>query len=212
MKKVIDIHVVDDVNVEIEGHQVVFDLSDEFRVVNISRNGLEAVKWEEKNNSDVMIVDLCMPIFDGIEVMKYVSKHKMDTNVLMYSGIVTSGILNDLIQMGIKSYVLKSESIEDQFLPAIREVSNGGVYFSEYTKLVLNEEVPEIKPIQKIDISEKVLSKQESQVLGLMLNDDNMDIEEGELKQKTITDVMRRVRDKYNVANNVALVKKLFKR
>ena len=71
MKEKIQVHIADDHKILIEGIVAVINTEDDIEIEGYSLNGKEVIDWAENHSADILILDINMPIYDGIEVLKF---------------------------------------------------------------------------------------------------------------------------------------------
>jgi two-component system response regulator NreC len=104
---------------EREGHQVVGEGSD----------GQEAVRHVNSLHPDIAIMDISMPILNGLHAAREISKVSPKTKTILLTQHDEDQYISDAIEAGVKGYVLKNQVASD-LLEAIRQVSRGQVYLS----------------------------------------------------------------------------------
>ena len=70
MKRKIQVHVADDHKILIEGIIAVINTDKEIEIEGYSLTGKEVIDWSVSNTADILILDINMPHYDGIEVLK----------------------------------------------------------------------------------------------------------------------------------------------
>jgi two-component system response regulator NreC len=133
-----------------------------FEVVCEASNGQEALRLAEKVQPDVAIVDIGMPVLNGVDTAREMRKASPKTAVILLTQHAESQYVAEALRAGVKGYVLKSQAAED-LVHAIHEVCKRSVYLS-----------PKISPAildayrSKSGASENPLSGRERQVLQLV--------------------------------------------
>jgi DNA-binding NarL/FixJ family response regulator len=114
----------DDQEVVCQGLKAILGTSEELEVVGITNNGLEAVKFIEKEPVDVVLMDLKMPVMNGIHSTKAIKERFPQVKVLILTTYDADAWLFDAIRNGADGYLLKDTSREE-LIHAIREVHSG---------------------------------------------------------------------------------------
>ena len=133
-----------------------------FEVVCEASNGQEALRLAEKVQPDVAIVDIGMPVLNGVDTAREMRKASPKTAVILLTQHAESQYVAEALRAGVKGYVLKSQAADD-LVHAIHEVCKRSVYLS-----------PKISPAildayrSKSGASEDPLSGRERQVLQLV--------------------------------------------
>jgi len=100
-----------------------------FQVVGEASNGQEAIHLAEKLGPDVAVLDVEMPILNGIDATKEIVKASpMTKTVLLTMHSEYRFVLNGL-RAGARGYLLKERASED-LVKAVAEVNQGGIYLS----------------------------------------------------------------------------------
>jgi two-component system response regulator NreC len=79
---------------------------------------------------DIVLMDIDMPVMNGIEALKEIKKVSPTTKVIILSMHEESGMIKSLMALGANGYLLKSCS-QDELLGAISTVAKGQQYFSQ---------------------------------------------------------------------------------
>ena len=74
MKNKIKVHIADDHKILIEGIIAVINTDDDIEVEGYSLTGKQVIEWIDSNSADILILDINMPEYDGIEVLKFFEK------------------------------------------------------------------------------------------------------------------------------------------
>ncbi len=88
-------------------------------VLGEARNGIEALELARRLHPDVVLMDLHMPVMDGIEATRNIRRECPDTRVLAFSSSEADADLAAAMEAGASGYVLKGTPV-DQLVGAIR--------------------------------------------------------------------------------------------
>lgn len=99
------------------------------RVVGEAANGQEALRSVENAQPEIAILDISMPILNGIDAARELKKSAPKTKVILLTQHDEDQYVTAALRAGAKGYVLKSQAADD-LVHAIREVSKGSVYLS----------------------------------------------------------------------------------
>jgi len=127
----INILIADDHEIFIEALVSLLNDTGEIHVVATGSNGKDALQLvEEHPDVDVLVLDISMPVMDGVEALAELRRRKCLIPVLMLTQEFSGGTIARAMKAGASGYVLKTAGREE-FLTAIRMISEGGEYISE---------------------------------------------------------------------------------
>lgn len=106
-----------------ESLKIILGLDSEFNIVNVVENGEEAVKACISSQIDVALLDIRMPILDGVEAIKEIV-NKTKTKCLILTTFDEEDYIRRAISYGAKGYILKNNAPEE-IKNAIKLVYNG---------------------------------------------------------------------------------------
>lgn len=130
-------------------------------------DGREALKLCEALRPDMAILDVAMPMLNGIEVAAQAIKSWPDLKVIILSMYADESYIVRALTAGARAYLLK-EATEDDLLPAVRAVASGRSFFSPaISKILLNDYVRHLKQ-RGLEDSYDVLTDREKEVLQLL--------------------------------------------
>lgn len=132
----------------------------EFEVVGEAQNGAEALKLAHELKPDVILMDLLMPVMDGITAIGQVRKECPDTEVIALTSVLEDASVVGAVKAGAIGYLLK-DTQSDELLRAIKAAANGQVQLSPQAaaRLVREVRAPE---------SPETLTERETDVLRLL--------------------------------------------
>lgn len=82
-------------------------------IVGEAKNGKEAIGLVESQKPDIALVDINMPIIDGLEFAKYINSKEIDTKIIIISGYDQFDYAKEAIHLGVQSYLLKPINEEE---------------------------------------------------------------------------------------------------
>ena len=106
------------------GLMSVVNTEPDMRVVGETADGAQAVEIFWKTNPDLVLMDLRMPIKDGIEATKEIRSKQPEARILMLTTFDGDTDIHRAIQAGAQGYILKN-STGDKLIPAVRAVAAG---------------------------------------------------------------------------------------
>lgn len=113
----------------------------EFAVVGGAENGEEAVRLARELRPDVVVMDLMMPVMDGVEATRRIRADLPDVRVLILTSYGTSADVVRAVDAGASGALMK-DTANEELLEAIRTVAAGGTAFSPEIERQLEEEQP----------------------------------------------------------------------
>ncbi|MEL0612483.1 response regulator transcription factor [Marinomonas arenicola] len=149
---------VDDHMLVLDGLQARLEMEANIEVIGTASNGLEALEKAQQLQPDLVLMDVSMPILNGLEATKRFRSEQANIKILMLSMHNDKEYILSLIQSGANGYVLKDVSSEE-LVQAINMVYQGGTYFSSKASDVLFGQAA------KTALEEEALSPRESAVL-----------------------------------------------
>ena len=105
----------------------VLSLEPTIEVVAEAENGQEAIRKALDIQMDVILMDINMPIVDGIAASREIKVHKPELSIIALTIHDQEAYLLELIKCGVSGYVLKDVH-PDELVTAIRQVANGESY------------------------------------------------------------------------------------
>lgn len=100
-----------------------------FNVIAEASNGQEALKLAEALHPDVAVLDVAMPILNGIDAAREIQRISAKTMTILLSMHTDCRYILEGLRGGAKGYVLKTHAADD-LVRAIREAARGGTYLS----------------------------------------------------------------------------------
>jgi DNA-binding NarL/FixJ family response regulator len=124
----ISILIADDYPVVRRGLRTLLESEPGWEVVAEASNGGDAVTYAEQLRPDVVILDVSMPVLDGVDAARLIVKLVPDTRVLVISGHHTEERFADALQAGVRGYLMKS-NVETDLIEAVRALIQGRTWF-----------------------------------------------------------------------------------
>ena len=156
----IKVLLVDDHQIIIDGLKSLLKNSDEISVVAEANNGREALRILDILEIDVVLMDIDMPVLNGIDTLKEIGKQSFGVKVIILSMHNEAGMIKSLMSIGANGYLLKS-CAQEELINAIRKVASGQSYFSTEVTLSL------LNPAQSNQPTE-LLTERETEIIKLI--------------------------------------------
>lgn len=200
----IKVLIADDHPVMRKGLRLMLTTEADINVVAEAGNGAEVLNEVVKHEPDIVLMDIGMPVMNGISALRALNEQKRSCKVIILSTYHDDVYTREAINAGAWGYILKGES-GDEVIEAVRSVSQGKRYFSG----VITEHMRDLMVSPQKENPFEQLSTRERQVLQQMLegktsNDIGQMLH---LSPKTVDTYRGRVMLKLNVSDMPALVK-----
>jgi ATP/maltotriose-dependent transcriptional regulator MalT/ActR/RegA family two-component response regulator len=125
----ITILLVDDHPLFRKGIRLLLEEQEDFHIVGEAGDGHEAIDRVQTLSPDVVIMDITMPDFDGIEATRQIVSEEPATKVVALSMHAEKSFVEDMLQAGASGYILK-KSVPEDLENGIRTVIQGDIYLS----------------------------------------------------------------------------------
>ncbi len=127
--KLLTILLAEDHTVVREGLFKMLNLEDDFQVISEAQDGRAAVALAKKYHPEVVLMDIAMPLLNGLEATRQIVKDLPATKVIMLSAHSDDAYVARAIESGAVGFLLKQTSAHD-VCRAVREVQKGKTFFS----------------------------------------------------------------------------------
>jgi len=208
MKK-ITVLLADDHTVVRQGLRALLEAEEDIRVVGEAENGRQAVLLAKQLQPDVVILDVAMPLLNGLEANRQLAREVPRTKVLILSSYDDDEYVHQLTEEGAVGYLLKQTAAQD-LVKAIRETEKGNAFFSPSISKRLLEQCREAfgrgGPAKKRN---NRLTSRESEVLQLIAEGQaNKQIaHELDISIKTVEKHRQQVMNKLNIHDIAGLTR-----
>ncbi|HET9196177.1 MAG TPA: response regulator transcription factor [Vicinamibacterales bacterium] len=116
----------------------------DWEVVAEAGDGREAVRLAEQLHPDLAILDVAMPLLNGVEATRQITKRLPGTRVLVLSMYADEAYVTQMVQAGASGYLLK-DSADVDLLKAVDEAAAGRTYFSpSISRVMLDDYVRQV--------------------------------------------------------------------
>lgn len=112
-----------------EGLKIIVETQDDMEVLGAATNGQEAVEMARRYKPDVAVLDIRMPVKDGIKAAKEIMEGGL-SNPLLLTTFDEQELILKALQAGINGYILKNSPAE-RILSSIRVINTGGTVFQK---------------------------------------------------------------------------------
>jgi DNA-binding NarL/FixJ family response regulator len=120
---------VDDHTVVRQGLRVLLEAEQDITIIAEADTGRQAVQLTKKHLPDVVIMDIAMPMLNGLEATRQIIREVPSAKVLVLSSYSDDEYVHQLTEAGAAGYLLKQTAATD-LIKAIREAKKGNAFFS----------------------------------------------------------------------------------
>jgi len=149
-----------------QGLRALLESQEDFQIVGEASNGREAVEAAKELKPDVMVMDLGMPLLNGVDATLSIRKTNPNIQVLVLSMYASEEYVRPAIRAGAKGYLLKGSGLSE-LSTAIRNVAKGENFYSPPVKALLDRDALEPKK-EKAKAQQGTLTKREREILQMV--------------------------------------------
>lgn len=125
----ISIVIADDHEVVRDGIRARLQQVEDLKIIAEAKNGSDAVDQVSRHKPDVVMLDISMPVLNGLEAARKIREDGHQCKILMLSIYDATEYVQGAVKAGANGYLLKDASAKEM-VSAIRSVAAGGLYFS----------------------------------------------------------------------------------
>ncbi len=152
---------VDDHTVVRRGLRLAFDLESDLHVIGEAANGQEAVQRVGELRPDVVVMDLLMPVMNGVDATRVIRREYPDVEVVALTSVLEDRLVIDVVEAGAAGYMLK-ETRPDELFEAVRAAARGEVRLDPRAQQRL------VREVRSGGAPHAVLTERELEVLKLL--------------------------------------------
>jgi DNA-binding NarL/FixJ family response regulator len=156
----ISVLLTDDHQVVRQGIRMVLELDPDLKVVGEASNGEEALRQARRLKPDVVLMDLVMPVMDGVKATGEIRRELPDTEVVALTSVLEAASVTGAVKAGAIGYLLKNTG-GDELRRAIKAAAAGQVQLAPEAAARLMREV-------RIPETPEALTERETEVLKLL--------------------------------------------
>ncbi len=183
--------IADDHDLFVEGMKGLLAVKTDIEFAGQAHDGLQAVEQAALLNPDIILMDVAMPVMNGIKALKEIRAKFPEVKVLMLSMHNNLELITESLKAGAMGYILKECSSEELYF-AIRSVMNGKYYIAHSSLTILLDDYMRLLKAEE-EKSPCLLSEREIEVLSKIAEGKNTKEIASDLKiSKNTVDVHRR--------------------
>ena len=164
----IKIVMADDHTIVRQGLRKLLEEEKYIKIIGEAVNGREAVQKVEKLKPDVIIMDIAMPILNGIEASRQIKQHNLTTKIVILSMHDHSRYIRELLSIGVSGYVLKDAASGD-IIKAVLAAVKGNIYLSPSISSQVIEDYVEMNKKTSQEELYDTLTNREREVFQMMV-------------------------------------------
>ncbi len=165
---VIRVLICDDQTVVREGLAAILGTDPEIRVIGLASNGREALELAQETAPDIVLMDLKMPVMNGVQATQHLRRQYPELRVLVLTTYADEQWVLDAIRAGAAGYLLK-DTRRDALLDAVKGTAKGRTYLDPAIAGKLTEQVASgLAPSRSEQPEFESLTEREQEVLTLL--------------------------------------------
>lgn len=161
----INLAIVDDQALLREGLKFMFSKKDHIKVVGTGENGRQAYELCKEHHIDVILLDIKMPLMDGVEATKLIKRDFPHVNIIILTTFNDDEYIYEALKHGASGYLLKDATM-DRIEEAIKDAYKGGVSIQADVAKKMVAMLSKM-PNEKLDLDKRVhaLTDREKDIL-----------------------------------------------
>lgn len=128
--KCLRVLIVDDDALIRDGLKILIGLENDFTVVGTASNGQEAYEVCQGEKPDLVLMDIRMPVMDGVLGTKLIKDHFPEIKVVILTTFKDDEYITEAVKSGAEGYILKNQS-SDSIIESLRAVGKGNIVFEK---------------------------------------------------------------------------------
>jgi DNA-binding NarL/FixJ family response regulator len=159
----LSIFIADDYAVVRRGLRALLEAQPGWQIVGEAANGREAAEQCARLRPDVAILDISMPVLNGLDAARLILKAAPGTRVLVLTAYHTDEMIEKALLAGVRGYVLKSDADAD-LVAAVKALMQGRTFFTSVASEVLVDHLRR----EREEMAQPVLTVREAEIVQLL--------------------------------------------
>lgn len=171
-----------------------------------AKNGKEALKLLEKQAFDLIMLDINMPVLDGISTLKRIKEQEIETPVLMLTMHKEEDLIRNALSKGAAGYILKNSNLEEIIKAVLTALKRERYLSNEVTEILINHKTDSEPSLIQNEFN---LTLREIQIISMLVKEMTSK-EIGDqlfISKRTVEGHRNNIMEKIGVKSAVGLVK-----
>ncbi len=164
----IEIVIADDHTIVRQGLRKLLEEEDDLKITGEAMNGREAVQKVQELKPDIIIMDIAMPVLNGIEAARQIKQSFLKTKIIILSMHDHTRYIRELLSIGVSGYLLKN-AVSDDIIQAIKAAVKGETFLSPSISSRLIEDYVGMNQKTSQDELYNTLTNREREVFQMMV-------------------------------------------
>ena len=170
MNKKMKVIIVEDHEIFREGLKRVISEMDDVELAGEAENGAVFLEMLKKISPDVVLMDIQMPVMDGLEATEKALRMDPSLKILVISMFGEEEYVYSMVEKGVSGFILKTSGILD-LERAIKKIAIGQQYYSEEIMGLLVKKVRSVDYVEKVSFTDREMEVLRMLCRGLSNND-----------------------------------------
>lgn len=170
MSDQIKIILADDEALFRQGIAFILQREKNFEILFEASDGAELIEYLNRNEQllpDIILMDLKMPMLNGVEATKLIHRQYPQIRVIALTSYDSKPFIANMVQVGAASYLVKNATPKEMVF-TIKEVMNKGFYYNDFVMQVVNENMIQEQKKSKTNFDDDYLTNREIEILRLI--------------------------------------------
>jgi DNA-binding NarL/FixJ family response regulator len=207
---------VDDQVLFVESLKSILEIrTEDITVLGIAKNGLEAIEMVRREQPDIILMDVRMPLCDGVEASKVILSEFPKSIIMMLTTFDDDQYVRESFHYGVKGYVLK-DIPPNELVICIKAIHGGIMQISPSIagKMVLRDDPETVAAVPDYEEWKEKLSSREAEIIELII--DGMSNKEIaftlKIAEQTVKNYLTTIYDKLGVHGRTQIFKKVMEK